>query len=141
MNRGAANWLVGASLEWNLFSGLSNQARKAAAEQSVREAKAEAKQADAAVRVEVRRAEAGLNSANEQLAVAEAAIAMAEESLRITKNRYESGLTTVTELLRNETALLDARTRHLGAVANQRIAAANLELATGTLSGDSNVLK
>ncbi len=141
VNRGAANWLVGASLEWNLFSGLSNQARKAAAEQSVREAKAEAKQADAAVRVEVRRAEAGLNSANEQLAVAEAAIAMAEESLRITKNRYESGLTTVTELLRNETALLDARTRHLGAVANQRVAAANLELATGTLSGDSNVLK
>lgn len=141
VNRGGANWLIGASLEWNLFSGLSNQAHKAEAEQSVRAAKAEAQQTDAAVRVAVRRAEADLKSANEQLSVAEAAIAMADESLRITKNRYESGLTTVTELLRNETALLDARTRQLGAVANQRVAAANLELATGTLSGDSNVLK
>jgi outer membrane protein len=66
---------------------------------------------------------------------------MAEESLRITKNRYDVGMSTVTELLRNETALLDTRTRRLAAVYEQRIAAANLEFATGTLTRDSNVLQ
>jgi len=37
--------------------------------------------------------------------------------------------------------LRDARTRQLGAVYGQRVAAANLELAAGTLNGDSDVLK
>ena len=65
--------------------------------------------------------------------VAEAAVAMADESLRITKNRFESGMSTVTDLLRNETAALDARTRRLAAVYQQRIAEVNLDYATGTL--------
>ncbi len=141
IDRGGANWLVGASFEWNLFNGFADRAREAEAAQGIRAAKADARQADAAVRVGVRRAEARLESANEQLAVAAATVALAEESLRITKNRYENGMNTVTDLLRNETALLDARTRQLAAVYGQRVAAANLELATGTLTGDSNVLQ
>ena len=141
VNRGGANWLAGAALEWNLFNGFSDRAREQQAAQALRAAKAETQQADAAVRVGVRRADADLKSAAEQLVVAEAAVAMAEESLRITKNRYNSGLSTVTELLRNETAMLDARTRRLAAVYNQRVAAVGLELATGALSGDSDVLK
>jgi outer membrane protein TolC len=56
------------------------------------------------------------------------------------KNRYEAGLATVTDLLRNETALLDARTRRLIAVHDQRVAAAQLDLAAGKLTGDSEVL-
>lgn len=141
IDRGGANWLAGASFEWNLFNGFADRAREAEAAQAIRAAKADARQADAAVRVGVRRAEAEMQSANEQLAVAAAAVALAEESLRITKNRYENGMNTVTDLLRNETALLDARTRQLGAVYGQRVAAANLELASGTLTGDSDVLK
>jgi outer membrane protein TolC len=47
----------------------------------------------------------------------------------------------VTDLLRTETALLDTRTRRLAAVHDQRVAAAQLELAAGTLSPDSEVLR
>ena len=65
----------------------------------------------------------------------------AEESLRITQNRYEAGFNNVTDLLRTETALLEAQTRQLAAVHDQRIAAAALELAAGTLTADSEVLK
>jgi outer membrane protein TolC len=50
-------------------------------------------------------------------------------------------LTTVTELLRSETALLEARLRRLAAVHDQRVAAAGLELATGRLAPGSEVLK
>jgi outer membrane protein TolC len=60
--------------------------------------------------------------------------------LRITQNRYESGFGNVTDLLRTETALLDARTRHVAAIHDQRIAAAMLEFAAGTLTADSVVL-
>lgn len=133
IDRGGANWLAGAFFEWNLFSGFSDRARRAEAEHAVQAARADAQQADAAVRVAVRRAEADWKSANEQLAVAEAAVAMADESLRITKNRFESGMNTVTDLLRNETAALDARTRRLAAVYQQRIAEVSLDYATGTL--------
>jgi outer membrane protein TolC len=80
-------------------------------------------------------------AAQERIEVATAAVAQAEESLRITKNRYEAGLATVTDLLRNETALMQAKTRRLAAVYDQRVAAASLELATGILSENSDVLK
>jgi outer membrane protein TolC len=67
-------------------------------------------------------------------------VAEAEESLRITQNRYEAGISNVTDLLRTETTVLEARTRNLAAVRDQRMAAAMLELATGTLTPDSAVL-
>jgi outer membrane protein TolC len=49
-------------------------------------------------------------------------------------------MTNVTDLLRNETAVLESQTRYLAAVHDQRIAATMLELATGRLSPDSEVL-
>jgi outer membrane protein TolC len=73
--------------------------------------------------------------------VAKAAVAAAEESLRITRNRYEAGMSNVTDLLRNETALLESRTRYLAAVHDQHIAATMLELAAGRLTPDSEVLR
>ncbi len=72
--------------------------------------------------------------------MAKAAVAYAEESLRITQNRYESGMSNVTDLLRNETAVLESQTRYLAAVHDQRIAATMLDLAAGRLSPDSEVL-
>ena len=59
---------------------------------------------------------------------------------RIIQNSHQAGLTTVTELLRSEAALAAARTRHLAAVYDHRIAAAALEHATGTLTPDSELL-
>jgi len=47
----------------------------------------------------------------------------------------------VTDLLRNETAVMESRTRRLAAIYDQRVAAAMLELAAGILSEDSDVLK
>jgi outer membrane protein TolC len=72
--------------------------------------------------------------------VARAAVAEAQESLRITQNRYAAGLNNVTDLLRNETVVLEAKTRYLAAVSDQRLAAAMLEKAAGALSSDSEVL-
>jgi outer membrane protein TolC len=91
--------------------------------------------------LQVRRAFAYLRAASQRIEVAQAAVAEAEESLRITQNRYEAGMSNVTDLLRNETAVLESRTRYFAAVHDQRVAAVMLELAAGRLSVDSEVLQ
>jgi outer membrane protein TolC len=139
-NRGGANWLVSIGLRWNLFNGFSDKARIEESKSAERQREAEQERADSAIRLQVRRAYADLRAAAQRIEVAKAAVAEAEESLRITQNRYETGLSNVTDLLRTETAVLEARTRHLAAIHDQRVAAAMLELAAGTLTADSEVL-
>jgi outer membrane protein len=140
VTQGGGNWLAGAALEWNLFDGNRNRAQIREANEALSEARARQRQIAARLQLEVREAYFRLRSAEERIQVAEAAVAQAGESLRITKDRYENGLSTVTDLIRNETALLDAQTRHHQAIHDQRMAAAGLELATGRLSPDSAVL-
>ncbi len=139
-DRGGANWLVSASLRWNIFNGGADRARIDEAAYGLNRARALEKQADSQIRLQVRRAYADFRSAAERIDVAQAAVSMAEESLRITKNRYDGGLSNVTDLLRTETALLEARNRRLAAIYDQRLAAVSLELAAGTLNDKSEVL-
>ena len=107
----------------------------------VRRAEAQEVRAGSAVRLQVRRAYADLQAAKERIQSALAAVEESEESLRITKNRYEAGMSNVTDLIRNETAVLETKTRYLAAVHDQRVAAAMLEYAAGSLSVDSEVLQ
>ena len=139
-DRGGANWLVSIGLRWNLFNGLGDKARTEESQAAVRRSAAEQERTDSAIRLQVRRAWAELRAAQQRIDTAKAAEAEAQESLRIAQNRYEAGLSTVTDLLRVETALLETRTRSLAAVHDERIAAAMLELAAGTLTADSEVL-
>lgn len=141
VTRGGDNWMVAATLRWNLFDGFASRTRKQEADSMADRARAEQKQLDAAIRLDVRRAWLNRKSTDEQLTVASAAVAMAEENLRIVKNRYAGGLTTVTELLRSEAALVEAQFRNLAAVHDQRLAGVSLEEAAGTLSPDSEVLR
>jgi outer membrane protein TolC len=141
IDRGGANWLAAVSLRWNLFDGLADKSRVAESADWIAHARANQERTNSAVRLQLRRAHAGLVSAEQRIEVAKAAVAAAEESLRITRNRYEAGMSNVTDLLRNETALLESRTRYLAAVHDQHIAATMLELAAGRLTPDSEVLR
>lgn len=140
INKGGANWLASIGLRWNLFNGNGDKARIDESSHWLERAHADEQRVDSAVRLEVRRAWANLGAAGQRIEVAKAAVAEADESLRITQNRYQAGMSNVTDLLRNETAVLESRTRYLAAVHDQRIAAAMLELAAGRLSPDSEVL-
>jgi len=140
VNREGDNWLVSIGLRWNLFNGFSDKRRIEESAFAQQRSSAEAIRTDSAIRLQVHRAYADLHAATQRIEVAQASVAEAEESLRITQNRYEAGISNVTDLLRTETTLLEARTRHLAAVRDQRVAAAMLELAAGTLTPDSAVL-
>lgn len=139
-NGAGTNWLAAVSLKWNLFNGFADKARVEEAGHSLRRAEAEQERAGSGARLQVRRTWADLTAAQQRIEVARAAMAEAEESLRITQNRYEAGLSNVTDLLRTETAVLESKTRFLAAVHDQRIAAAMLEYAAGTLNPESEVL-
>ena len=140
IDRGGANWLVAAGLRWTLFNGFSDRARVEQARQETAQRSAQARLAESYVRLDARRAWLDYESAAERIEVSKASAAMAEESLRIIRNRYESGLTEVTELLRGETALLEARTRELEAVRDQVLAAVSLESARGKLTKNSELV-
>jgi outer membrane protein len=140
VTRGGGNWLASVSLRWNLFNGFSDKERIAETAFAVRRSEAEAQRMDSAVRLEARRAYAAWRSAEQRIEVARAAVAEAQESLRITQNRYQAGMSNVTDLLRNEVAVLESSTRYLAAVHDQRMAAVMVELAAGRLTPDSEVL-
>ena len=76
-----------------------------------------------------------------QLEVARTAVGQAGESLRIGHDRYDAGLNTITDLLRMEEADVRAQTDYWQAVYRVQSSYANLELATGTLSANSPVVK
>jgi outer membrane protein len=140
INKGAANWLVSAGLRWNLFNGFSTKAQQQAAEHDAERSRAQARAVESETQLQARRAALAMTSAAQRIEVARAAVAQAQESLRIIRNRYEAGLTEVTELLRGETALLEAQTNELEAVRDQRVAAVMLEAARGKLTQTSDVV-
>lgn len=141
VTQAGANWFAGVTVRWNLFNGGADKRAVDEASHQIAAAQAGARQARQAAELELRQAEANLRAATDRIAVTGAAVQYAEESLRIVKNRYAAGLATVQDLLRNESALLDARNRRVRALYDQRLAAVVAELAAGTLTGDSDVLR
>ncbi len=139
-NKGGVYWFTAVSMRWSLWNGGETKARVQQARFAETRAAALRKRTDSAIHLEVRKAYLDLRSAAQRVETASAASAEAEEAHRIVQNRHQSGLTTVTELLRSETALAAARTRHLVAVYDHRVAAAALEYAAGTLTADSEVV-
>jgi outer membrane protein TolC len=138
--KGGAYWFTAVTLRWTLWNGGETKARQQQAQFAETRAEALRRRSDSAIQLEVRKAYLDLKAAAQRIEAASAASAEAEEAYRIIQNRHESGLITVTELLRSETALAAARTRHLAAVYDHRVAAATLEYAAGTLTADSAVL-
>ena len=94
-----------------------------------------------AVRLQVREAFLNLSAARARVDVSRESASQAQESLRILQNRYETGLATITDLLRAETMRTSTEKSFLNAIFDCRIAFAALELATGELSPESQVVK
>lgn len=134
------NWTAGARLDFNLFAGGAQKARVAEATANANKAKHNVEWFRSGVALEVRKSYLDAEAAAQRAAAAKDAADQAKESLRIVQNRYETGLTTVTELLRSQTAQLDARTSYLAALQDWQVARAQLERAAGVLTPDSKLI-
>jgi len=134
------NWTAGARLDFNLFAGGAQKARLEEAAAGESKARHNVEWLRSGVQMEVRKAFLDGNAAAQRAAAAHDAAEQAKESLRIVQNRYETGLTTVTELLRAQTAHLDAITGYLAALQDWQVARAQLERAAGMLTPESTLI-
>lgn len=141
VTRAGANWMAGVTLRWTPYQGGADRARVRMAVATQRAAEANGKAIERQVKVEVMQAGTMLEFSQARVETAQSAIAAGEESLRITRDRYEAGLANVTELLRVETAMTEARLRLLVAQHGVRSAQLNHAAALGKLGPDSEVLQ
>ncbi len=134
------NWTAGVRLDWNIFAGGANRYQVAEAAAEKRKAEDQLEWVRSGVRLELRRAYLESKAAEARTAAARQSADQARESLRIIENRYQAGLTTITELLRAQQAVLEARTGYVAAVGDWYAARASLERAAGRLTPDSSIL-
>jgi len=135
------NWTAGARLEINLFAGGADRYRLAEASARERQASNQLDWFGSGVRLEVRQAYLETQAAKQRVDAARGSAEQAAESLRILQNRYDAGLATKTDLLRGQTAALEARTGYLAALHDWHVAAAQLERTAGKLTEDSKLIR
>ncbi len=135
------NWMAGVRLDFNLFAGGADRARLAEAKARERQAERQLESLRSGVLLEVRQAYLEAKAAEKRAAAARDTVEQARESLRIIQNRYEAGLTDITDLLRAQTAQLEARTAWLAALHDWHVAHAALERAAGRLTPESRIVR
>jgi outer membrane protein TolC len=124
----ASNYLIGASLSWNLFSGYKNIAK-------VQKAKAELKISEldfheylSRNNMEIQAAKRNLKVAYDKIELSKLAKEQAEEVYRIRSNRYKQGLEKTTDLLYSETVSMSKNLAYINSLFNYHVAIFQLEL-------------
>ena len=130
-NSRSSSWVAGAVARINLFHGLADKARLAAAREQARRRAIEKGKAETMARLDVQIAIARLEAARASEAVGRAAADQARESRRIIRDRYESGLTDAAMLLRSADAVQQADAQQIAARVNVLTATATLQRAIG----------
>jgi outer membrane protein len=128
-----SSWAVGVQVRVNLFRGLADRARVAAAREEEARLAAERERAQRRIRLEVRSALARLDAARARADVGSAALAQARESQRILRDRYESGMVTITDILRAAQAVLQAESQAIGARVDVTLFTIALDRAVGRI--------
>jgi outer membrane protein TolC len=125
------HWMLGISVELDLFSGFGSLSRVNAAERRLGEARALQEKVQRQIEREVREATLSLKAAEERVRVTEASVTAAEEALRLVREQYQAGTATVTRYLEAEAALADARSRSIASRLDRGRAEAGIKRATG----------
>ncbi len=127
------SYTIGAMLRVNLYSGDRMSAKTRESEAMLSRIRAMRNDMAAGIEVQTRQAFLQVQSAWNQISVAEAAVAQAEEGLRIVSDRYENGLLTLVSLLDAEVSLQTALTNRYRSLHDYSTSRIQLSLATGTL--------
>jgi outer membrane protein len=133
---GGNNWVAGAEISIDILP-LSRRAQLARENAAKLRIDAQVTAHRQRVQMEVSRAHIERQTAQLQVATAQAAMEQAAESLRILRNRYAAGLATITDLLRAEDAERQSQTSYWRAVYGNALAYAGELFATGMLTADA----
>jgi outer membrane protein len=125
------NWNATAGFSMPLFTGLSNLNKLRAAQAKSRQARIGLAMAEDGIRLEVKAQALALGQEARNTAYQKKNVAVAEAALDLAQARYENGLLTNLDYMDSELALTQSRVAYLNALANYRIAKANLQKAIG----------
>jgi len=114
-----------------IFDGLAIEGGIRSARGAVLEAESDRRQRELDIAVEVQTAWLALREAQQRIEVAREGLASAEEDYKFSKGRYDLGAGTFLDLLTAEVNLSQAKRAHVEALADAKIAEADLERAVG----------
>ena len=126
-----SSWDVGAEISLRVFDGGRTSASVARARAGVEALRQRLDDLERHIRLQVTSALLETRTAHVATRVANGAVAAGEESKRVSADRYREGVIPSSELLDAEIALLDAGLERTRALADARLAAAELDRAVG----------
>ncbi|OPY09592.1 MAG: Outer membrane protein OprM precursor [Syntrophus sp. PtaB.Bin001] len=124
-------WNFGAALNVPIFNGLLTHYQIEEAKANLNVAKANEQALRQLIRLEVEQAFSNLREAEERTATAQLAVRQAEENVELANGRYAAGVGNPIEVTDALVSLSNARTTHIAALTDYRIAQAGLEKAMG----------
>ena len=124
-------WTVGAQLTVPIFSGNLTKYQVEEAKAALDVLKANEETLRQSIFLEVQQAWLNLQLARDQISAAELTVRQASENLDLANGRYAAGVGNPIEVTDSLVALANARTAHVAALYNYKIAQASMEKAMG----------
>ena len=125
------NWSLGLAFTWNIFDGGNLIAAYDEAKANHGAANARVKVAELTLIQNLEQAEIGVEAAQERIQAARVLIASSQENFRLAQGRFDVGVGTILELTDAQLALTQAQNTEAQALADYRIALAQLDRAAG----------
>ncbi len=124
----ANNYMVGASLSWNLFSGYKNAGAVQHANAQLDEARFNYKDYLSQNQIQLNRTKRKLELNYNQIKSSKLSKEQAQESLRIRTNRFKQGLEKTTDLLMAEALASQKKLEHIQSIYNYKLSIFEMEL-------------
>lgn len=124
-------WMVGLSLNWDLWNWGYSSSKSEQAEQEMLQYKESLELLKDQIELEVYKAYLELNGQSEKIQVSQLAVASTQENFRITKDKYDNQLATTSDLIDAEVEMLNANSNLIIALADYELSKARLDLVVG----------
>ena len=124
----ANNYMIGASLSWNLFSGYKNAGKIQKAKAELKIAELDLADYESKNSMEIKGAKRNLKVAYDRIELSQLAKEQAEEAFRIRNDRYKQGLEKTTDVLQAESASLLKNLEYISALYKYHVSVFQLEL-------------
>jgi outer membrane protein TolC len=124
-------WSLGVVFSWNIFDGGHLIAAYDEAKANLGAASAKVKVAELTLVQNLEQAEIAVEAAQERIQAARVLIASSQENFRLAQGRFDVGVGTILELTDAQLALTQAQNTETQALADYRIALAQLDRAAG----------
>ena len=124
-------WMVGATLDFPLFTGLSTKYQVEEARSNIGVLKANEEALRQGIRLDVEQAWLALQETRERIDMAELTVRQADENYRLAEGRYTTGVGNPIEVTDALVALGNAKNSHTQALYDHKVAQAGMEKAMG----------